>query len=206
MRDLSIRGAGDILGKEQSGFIDSIGIDLYLKMLNEAISKSKGEKVISNNDETANNKPLISVATHIDDNYVSDVELKILIHKKINDVYNYNSFCNIKEELEDRFGTLSSDLVIYMYEEWFEKLAKSLQIDDVIDDKKYVSIRLSKEISDKIQGDVLFKEIYDINHNFKLNYKNSSIYIILEKSNLEKHYLMYLIALLIKLRELIKIQ
>ena len=45
MRDLSIRGAGDILGSEQSGFIDSIGIDLYLKMLKEEVDKLKGVKI-----------------------------------------------------------------------------------------------------------------------------------------------------------------
>ena len=45
MRDLSIRGAGDILGSEQSGYIDSIGIDLYLKMLKEAVEKMKGTYV-----------------------------------------------------------------------------------------------------------------------------------------------------------------
>ena len=70
MRDLSIRGAGDILGREQSGFIDTVGIDLYLKLLNQAIKKSKGEEIKEENEENKNEKPLISVSTHIDDKYV----------------------------------------------------------------------------------------------------------------------------------------
>ena len=206
MRDLSIRGAGDILGREQSGFIDSVGIDLYLKMLNDAIKKSKGEIVEEEDNDKKNDKPLISVSTHIDDDYVMDTELKILIHKKINLVDSYNKFCEIKEELEDRFGKLSEDMVIYMYEEWFEKLAKNFGIVNVIDNNSFVDIELPKELSNMLQGDKLFIESYNINHNFKLNYKNECIHIILEKNKLEKHYLMYLIGLFIKIKDMIKEQ
>ena len=203
MRDLSIRGAGDILGREQSGFIDTVGIELYLKMLNEAIRKTKGEQVIEEDNDIKNDKPFVSVSTHISDEYVNETELKILIHKKINEIDSYNSFCSIKDELEDRFGKLSDELIIYMYEEWFEKLAKSLDVQSVIDDEKGVSVQLSQDISAKLKGDDLFLEVYHINDNFKLNYKNNCIYVILEKKNLKKHYLMYLIAVLIKIKEMI---
>lgn len=202
MRDLAIRGAGDILGREQSGFIDSIGIDLYLKLLNQAIQKSKGEEVEEENEEK-NEKPLINVSTHISDKYVDEAELKILIHKKINLVNSYDSFCKIKEELEDRFGKLSNDIVIYMYEEWFEKLAKSLEIVKVIDNNKLVDMTIPEEVSKKIDGEQLFLESYRINKNFSLDYKNKEIHIILDKNKLEKHYVMYLIGILIKIREMI---
>jgi len=205
MRDLSIRGAGDILGREQSGFIDTIGIDLYLKMLNEAIKKSKGEIVDDSKDEDnkKNDKPLISVSTHIDDNYVSDGELKIAIHKKINEVDSYDSFCNVKDELEDRFGKLNEDLIIYMYEEWFEKLAKGLGITDVVDGKNFVDITLPKEISSKIDGEELFNESYEISKMFRFSYSVGCIHVILDKIKLEKHYLMYLISILIKIRSML---
>ena len=203
MRDLSIRGAGDILGREQSGFIDTVGVDLYLKMLNEAIRKSKGEEV-EEEDTPVNDKPLINVSTHIDDNYVMDTELKIIIHKRINEVDSYDRFCKVKEELEDRFGKLTDEMIIYMYEEWFEKLAKSLDVVNVVDDKKMVMMRLPHELSMKLKGDELFMESYKINKNFRLDYKNGEIYVILDKINLEKHYLMYLIAILIKIKEMIK--
>ena len=65
---------------------------------------------------------------------------------------------------------------------------------------------LPKELSSKIKGDKLFIETYKISHNFKLNYKNNEIHIILDKGKLEKHYLMYLIGILIKIREMIKEQ
>ena len=204
MRDLSIRGAGDILGREQSGFIDTIGIDLYLKMLNEAVRKAKGEVVNDEEEESKkSDKPLISVSTHIDDNYVSDGELKIAIHKKINEVDSYDSFCKVKEELEDRFGKLNEDLIIYMYEEWFEKLAKSLEIIEVIDGKNSVDMTLCKENSSKIDGEELFNEAYAISRMFRFTYKNGCIHIILDKVKLEQHYLMYLIGILIKIKSMI---
>ena len=146
---------------------------------------------------------MINVSTHIDNEYVDETELKILIHKKINEISSYDSFCAIKNELEDRFGKLSEKMIIYMYEEWFEKLAKSFGIDNVIDNDKMVDIVLPACISNNVKGDELFTEVYNINHNFKLNYKNNEIHIILEKRKLEQHYLMYLIAVLIKLRKLI---
>jgi transcription-repair coupling factor (superfamily II helicase) len=204
MRDLSIRGAGDILGREQSGFIDTVGIDLYLKMLNEAISKSKGEEVPEETEEVKNEKPLLNVTTHISSDYVGDEDIKILIHKKINEVDSYDKFCKVKEELEDRFGKINDEITVYMYEEWFSHMAKELGITEVFDNPKNVEIILPGEVSNKIKGDELFYESYKINHNFKLNYKNKSIHIILEKEGLTKHYLMYLLAILIKVKEIIK--
>jgi len=205
MRDLSIRGAGDILGREQSGFIDTIGIDLYLKMLNEAIRKSKGEVIEENDDESKkNDKPFISVSTHIDDNYVSDGELKIAIHKKINEVDSYDTFCKVKEELEDRFGKLNENLIIYMYEEWFEKLAKSLDVLEVVDGKNSIDMTLSQETSSKIDGEELFNEAYKICRMFRFTYKSGCIHVILDKIKLEQHYLMYLIGILIKIKGMIK--
>ena len=202
MRDLSIRGAGDILGREQSGFIDSVGIDLYLKMLNDAINKSKGEPVVESN-VSKNEKPLISVSTSIDDKYVDDTELKIAIHRMINEVDSYDSFCKIKDHIEDRFGKIDESLIIYMYEEWFENLAKSLGITDVIDGKNSVEIVLPEDISSKISGDTLFLESYNISKMFRFSYKNNKISVILDKIGLNKHYLMLLIAILIKIRDMI---
>ena len=199
MRDLSIRGAGDILGREQSGFIDSIGIELYLKMLNEAVRKSKGEKIIEE-DTKKNDKPLIEVSTHISDSYISDVELKILIHKKINEVRDETTLNDIRDELSDRFGKISEEMEIYMYEEWFEKIAKSLGINKVVTMKNNIDIELPCELSSKIDGERLFNDAYSISKMFRFLYKDSSIHIILDTIKLEKHFLIYLIELLEKIK------
>ena len=201
MRDLSIRGAGDILGSEQSGFIDTIGIELYLKMLKDAVDKIKGEYVEEEVDENLDNRSLIDVDTHIDDNYINDDDLKIEIHKKINEVNSMEKLNEVKAELENRFGRISYELEIYMYEEWFEKLANKLEIKRVKQTKTMVDLELSEDISKKIQGEELFMLSYEVSHNFKLSFKDNKIHIILELVNLDKHFLIYIIELLSKLIE-----
>ena len=76
-RDLSIRGAGDILGSEQAGFIDSVGIDLYLKMLNDEINNKNEIEILDEEKEDidSDSKPLLNVATHISDEYVYEDDL-----------------------------------------------------------------------------------------------------------------------------------
>lgn len=198
MRDLSIRGAGDILGSEQSGFIDTIGIDLYLKMLQDSVKKLKGQKVADDVDEP-DTKPLFEVETHIDDAYTSDDDLKIEIHRMINEVYSIDSMQEIKKELEDRFGKINGSMEIYMYEEWFEKEAKELNIINVKQTKTFVQIELPFEISSKINGENLFFEAYDISKYFRFNYVDKKILIILDTVRLEKHFLLYLTELLSKI-------
>ena len=201
MRDLSIRGAGDILGSEQSGFIDTIGIDLYLKMLKDAVDKIKGEYVEEEEDETLDNRTLIDVDTHIGDDYIKDDDLKIEIHKKINGVDSMDKLLEVKAELEDRFGKVTHEMEIYMYEEWFEKLAKKLEITKVKQTKTMIDLELSEDISKKINGEELFMLSYEVSKHFKLNYKENKIHIILELVNLEKHFLLYIIELLTNIIE-----
>ena len=196
MRDLSIRGAGDILGSEQSGFIDTIGIELYLKMLKDAVDKIKGVYVPDDEDDSCMDKSLIDVDTHISDNYIDDDDLKIEIHKKINEVDSVLKFNEIKTELEDRFGKITSEMEIYMYEEWFEKLAKKLDIVNVKQTKTFIDLELSSVVSNKINGEDLFMLCYDISKNFRLSFKNNRIHIILDIVNLDKHFLLYIVKLM----------
>lgn len=205
MRDLSIRGAGDILGSEQSGFIDTIGIELYLKLLKDAVDKIKGNYVEEEEDDNLDNRTLIEIDTHIEDEYIKDDDLKIEIHKKINEVDSMEKLVSVKAELEDRFGSVSRELEIYMYEEWFEKLANKLEIKKVKQTKTMVDLELSEDISKKINGEELFMLSYEVSRNFKLSYKENKIHVILELVNLEKHFLLYLIELLTKVLEKIDV-
>ncbi|MBQ7137221.1 MAG: transcription-repair coupling factor [Bacilli bacterium] len=193
-RDLSIRGAGDILGSEQAGFIDNVGIDLYMKILNDEINRLKGEPV--EEEQTVDTKPLIEVETHIDDKYVEENELKIEIHKKINEIDSYEKLLQVKEELEDRFGRLSETLIVYMYEEWFEKLAKINHVESVRETKNFVEIIFDVENSSRVDGEKLFEDAYKISNMFRFMFKNNRLIIVLDTLKLEKHYLYYLVDLL----------
>ncbi len=196
-RDLSIRGAGDILGSEQAGFIDNIGIELYLKILNEEVAKLKGEKI--EEEETVEEKPLINVDTHISDEYVKDNDLKIEIHKKINEIDSYNKLIAIKDELEDRFGKINEKILIYMYEEWFEKIAKKLEVEKVNQTKNYIELIFSQEISNKIDGEKLFIDAFNISRMFRFQMKSGHLIIILDTIKLEKNSIYLLTELLNKI-------
>ena len=200
MRDLSIRGAGDILGSEQSGFIDTIGIELYLKLLNEVVMELKGNK-LEETEEKVESNYLIDIDTHISNNYVSDDSLKIEIHKKINEIDSFSKMEQIKDELENRFGKISESMHIYMYEEWFEKIAQSLKIKNIRQIKNKITIELPTELTQKIDGEKLFVNIYKIHKNFKLSYKDNIIFVNFDISNLDKHFLIYLIEMLEMLKK-----
>ena len=195
MRDLSIRGAGDILGSEQAGFVDSIGINLYMKMIEEEMKRLKGEEVIEDDEKES----LINVETHITKEYVEDESVRIEIHQMINEIDSYETLEKIKKELEDRFGTVTKEMEIYMYEEWFEKIAERLKITDVRQNERNITIALPEEISAKIKGDKLFLEAYSINPKFQLKYENKKIFISLNLLQMKKHFIYDIVALFQKI-------
>lgn len=200
MRDLSIRGAGDLLGSEQAGFVDSVGLELYTQMVNDEIKRLKGE-VVEEEDET---NPLIEVENHIDDAYVKEENIKIEIHKIINEIKDEESLLKAKEEIKDRFGVVDEKMEIYMYEEWFEKLARLLNITRVKQTESLIELELGEDVSNKIEGDKLFLIAYNINPKFRLAYKMKKIYISLPKVNLDKHFIYYEVKLLDEILNMIK--
>jgi len=197
-RDLSIRGAGDILGSEQAGFIDSVGIDLYLKMLNEEINRKINKNNVVEEFEEISSKPLLEVTTHISDNYVSDEKLKIEIHKKINSIDSFEKYNDIKDELEDRFGRLNEDILIYMYEEWFENMAQKLKIKNVHQTRNSIELIINEDIISKIDAEELFISAFKITPMFRFISRGSNLVIILDIIKLDKHPIYYLVELLSK--------
>ncbi len=202
MRDLSIRGAGDILGSEQAGFIDSIGYELFLEMLNEEINKLKG--IEPKPEITNESQPLIDVETSINDDYVSEEDLKIEIHKKINTINSYAKLVEVKNEIEDRFGKISEEMQIYMYEEWFEKEATKLGIKQIRQTKTFVEITLDKTLTQKIDGEYLFFETNELSRMFRFSMKFERLIIKLDTVKLDKHFIYYLIDFIQILEKSIK--
>ena len=112
MRDLSIRGAGNLLGKSQSGFIDSVGFELYSQLLEEAIAKRNGN---SNTRTQGNAELILQIDAYLPDTYISDQRHKIEIYKKIRQIDNRVNYEELQEELMDRFGEYP-DVVAYLLE------------------------------------------------------------------------------------------
>lgn len=193
MRDLSIRGAGDILGSEQAGFIDTVGVELFLNMLNDEINRLNGNEVQEIKEV---DMPLIDVTTAIDDKYISDVDVKLEIHKKINEIDSYDSLEKIKFELEDRFGKLSENILVYMYQELFEKMARKIDIKKVEQNKNFVKIIFDSEFTEKVKIDEIFVDISKISRMFRFSMQGNCLVIILDTVYLDKHFVYYLVELM----------
>lgn len=196
MRDLSLRGAGDIFGASQAGFVDSVGISLYMKMIEDEIKRQQGEFAPEEDKET---QALINVSTHISDTYVTDEDIKIEIHQKINEIDSYEKMLEIKNELEDRFGKVTADMLVYMYEEWFEKLAKKYNIKQVVQTDRSIEITLPEDVSSNIKGDKLLIEAMNLSRSFNIKYVNKRISILLYTKDLPKHFIFYIVTLLEKI-------
>ncbi len=186
MRDLSIRGAGNILGNSQSGFVNSIGINLFMDMLKEEITKVKKDE-----EETS----LIEVDTHIEDKVFNGNELKIEIHKKINSIKNESDFESVKEELEDRFGKIHEKVIIYMLEALFEAKAKAVGLKNIRQTKENIEILIRKEELNKIILKDLYVYALNITTNFKFKMIGNNLQIRLNLYNLKKHFIYYLLEL-----------
>ncbi|QIQ41881.1 MAG: transcription-repair coupling factor [Buchnera aphidicola (Microlophium carnosum)] len=106
-QDLEIRGVGEILGKEQSGHVKSIGFSLYMELLNNAIDLLKTDKVLSVNQLPKKSLEIeLHVSSLLPDNYIVDVNTRLFFYKKISDAKNEEEIENIKYELIDQFGKL----------------------------------------------------------------------------------------------------
>lgn len=102
MRDLEIRGAGNLLGAEQHGHMDAVGYDLYCKMLSEAVKEVKGEK------QAADFETVVDIAmdAFIPDSYIPDEFQKLDFYKRIAGIENDSDYEDLTDELMDRFGEL----------------------------------------------------------------------------------------------------
>lgn len=176
-RDLAIRGAGDVLGQEQSGYIDSVGMDLYMKILNEAIKEAKHEEIEKEEIKTYN----INISKHVDKNYVSDDDVKIFIHKAINSINSLEEKNNLINLLTDRFGEITETIKLYIEEEYLQSLLKRYEIKNFEERKDKVSFSFSPNISDKIDGSLMFIIANSIDKNIRFNYRSRHIMVEMPK-------------------------
>ena len=100
MRDMEIRGAGNLLGSQQHGFIAAVGFDLYCRLLEEAIRELKGEEIT----EEIEPEIKIGVSAYISDDYIPDGNQKMEFYHRLADALKIVELLEIREEMEDRFG------------------------------------------------------------------------------------------------------
>ncbi|WP_338752537.1 transcription-repair coupling factor [Bacillus sp. FJAT-52991] len=154
MRDLSIRGAGNLLGAQQHGFIDSVGFDLYSQMLKEAVEQKRG------NDQDNKVPPFemeISIDAYIPDIYIKDSQQKIEMYKRFRSIDSLEEVEELKEEMIDRFGEYPREVDDLFKVAEMKIYASFVQLEKIKQEKEAVTIWMSDVGTQHIDGSKVFE-------------------------------------------------
>ncbi|WP_144557397.1 transcription-repair coupling factor [Shouchella miscanthi] len=148
MRDLTIRGAGNLLGAQQHGFIDSVGFDLYSQMLKEAIDERKGTGA---KEETFQSELSISVDAYIPERYIPDAKQKIEMYKRFKGIETMDDLTDLQDELIDRFGEYPKQVEYLLGLTKIKHLADQYKVEKINEAKDAIVILLSNETTQSIK-------------------------------------------------------
>jgi len=158
MRDLSIRGAGNILGAEQHGHIATVGFELYSQMLKEAVVELQGGTA-----ETKPKEPTIelSLDAYLPSEYIKDEKQKIELYKKIRGVTTLDEVRDLEEEIEDRFGDLPEPVQMLLKVAKIKAYSIQYGMESIEQKDGDITIKLSPEQNEHIDGQKLFEIAQD---------------------------------------------
>lgn len=142
MRDLEIRGAGNLIGTEQSGHMITIGYELYVKLVDEAVRALRGEAPQKEREDT----PVeIKVNAYISETYIPDEVMKLQMYKKIAELENTQDLKEIREELMDRFGELPQATEELLRISLIRSLSEKLSITRVTEERGFLVFYIAKD-------------------------------------------------------------
>ena len=177
-RDLMIRGAGDILGPEQAGFIDSIGLDMYIKLLNDAVKEKMEGKV---EEEEIEINPTLDIDAYIPNSYAKEGD-KIELYQEILHAPTLFELETIKTKTRDVYGRLPEEVESLFAKRSIDLLTKEAHVLKLQDKAKFVEINLGDEyINIKGIGNILFEALIPFLAFVKISYANNVFRIVLNK-------------------------
>lgn len=156
MRDLEIRGGGNILGAEQSGHLQKIGYDMYAKMLADAVKEAKGEKVEEKKDVLVK----VALDAYVPDTYVSTSEERMIVYKRISAVDSIEAVEKLKSELAQTYGKIPDEVLSLVAISLVRQLASKLGAIEVVSFGSEVSIvfETAEDItSNSVIGEAIYK-------------------------------------------------
>ncbi len=179
VRDLSIRGAGDILGGEQAGFIDSVGFDMFMKILQESIAEKMGT--------TVETKEVKSVAVHQDgyippDYVESDLE-KLHLYQKLQGVTSLNQLDAMKAELEDLYGHLPKEIQALLDKRELDILASQDGVASIQEVADRVVVSFTSQFTSQIDGEKLLVFVTALSRQIKIAYQYDHIEVAFPKQS-----------------------
>lgn len=196
MRDLAIRGAGDILGERQAGFINTVGMSLYLDILNKAIKEKQGEYKA---EEAENKIKVKDVDGYIPNNFVLLDNEKISIYQKLDTINDYQTLCDYHKQLTDYYGKLPATINGLFNKKQLELLLNNPIIDDYQQLEKENVLILTESFSNNVDGVKLFELVSKISNDIGLKYKQRKIYLSFPK---RKNYINQIINVIQEIEKL----
>lgn len=180
MRDLNIRGAGNLLGKQQHGFIDSVGYDLYSEMLQQAVNEKRGIK----EEETVPQLEIdVEIDAYIPAEYIREEQAKIEFYKKLRSVTTEQELIDVQDEMTDRYGEYPEAVDHLMKIVEIKVNALSFGIVQVRDTGKSIELEASEATTTKVNGERLFKATESFGRDLKIEYKDNKLTFILKKQS-----------------------
>lgn len=155
MRDLSIRGAGNLLGQQQHGFIDSVGYDLYSQMLADAVAVKRGEKVVVKTDTEID----VGIEAYLPSEYIDDQRQKMELYKSIRSLESEDRLLDLESDLIDRFGDFPVQVENLLAVGRLKIFADLAQLDKIRQQNGYLYVTLSENATTKITARELLKDL-----------------------------------------------
>lgn len=156
MRDLAIRGAGNLLGKQQHGFIDSVGYDLYTQMLAEAVAKKQGK---NRQHPRTDAQIQLDLEAYIPTSYISDERQKIEMYKRLRQAKSEAELTDLKQEFKDRFGQYPLEVANLLKATQLKLLADQALITKIKQQSQQIMITFGVEADKYLNGEKIFQDL-----------------------------------------------
>ena len=184
MRDLSIRGAGNLLGSQQHGFIDSVGFDLYTQMLEDAIQeKQTGIK----KEELQEIEIVLGTDAYISDEYIPDGYQKIQMYKRVKAMEKEEEYLDLVDELQDRFGDIPLEAERLLRIARMKVWGKEAGVESIKESDKVTTIRLSAEGTKTIDGAKLLEESMKYGRAIGFNVDKTNLVLTIDERKTGKY-------------------
>ena len=149
MRDLEIRGAGNILGAEQSGHIHAIGFELYTKLLNQAVQDLRAERAEEAAPESEAKSDLrvdLPLSAHIPQDFIGHLPIRLNVYQRLMDLRSHEQIEDMREELRDRFGRLPRDVDNLLYMVSLKIMARQMGVQSIASSDTDITLTLKDSV------------------------------------------------------------
>lgn len=198
MRDLTIRGAGDMLGPQQAGFIDTVGIDMYIEMLNSAIMEKKGMK---KEEKPVMKKANVKLDAYIPAEFATEDYEKITLYQRIEKVNTKQELRNIMDEIQDNYGRLPKSVQMLFEKKRLDILINEPYVENFVEQAKKIDITFTEGWSSQIDGVKFFEQMTTISRDIQIRYMNKKISLFFPK---RKDWLLIVIEILERCDQIIQ--